>query len=375
MQISETVLSRTLAMSIFSNVLLMGCTDYDVGDDAEVVRGLKAFRVTETASSELRRYPSVVKPANESKLSFEVAGKLKKMKLEVGQRVTAGDLLAEIDPVSLDLQVQQARASLEQARANYTNAKSDFERKAPLLKNGYITKSEYDNAQSALKSTLAQVEQAKKQLDISKENLRKARLLSPFDGVVSSVDVKDYEQISPGQTILGLYSESAYEISFSVPAVIVNLINVGDAGQVTFSDLPGAKYGGHIKELGTSAALVSAFPVVLALDEAPERLKAGMAADVELDISLGEAIEGYLAPISSFKFGGGDASLPKERMGTVFVFDEQTSTVSSRQVHMAGIHGNMVIVDSGLNKNDIIARAGVSYLRDGLKVKLLPLGK
>lgn len=374
MRIGEIMLLRTLATSIFSSVLLAGCTDYDVGDDTEVVRGLKAFRVTETASSELRRYPSVVKPANESKLSFEVAGKLKNINLEVGQRVTAGDVLAEIDPVSLDLQVQQSRASLEQAQANYSNAKSDFDRKAPLLKNGYITKSEYDSAQSTLKSTFAQVEQAKKQLDISKENFRKASLLSPFDGVVSSVDVKDYEQVSPGQIILGLYSESAYEISFSVPAIIVNAINVGDAGKVTFSDLPGAKYGGHIKELGTSAARVSAFPVVLALDEAPEKLKAGMAADVELDISLGEAIEGYLAPLSSIVFGGNGASLPNDRMGIVFVFDEKTSIVNSRQVHMAGIHGNMVIVDSGLKKNDIIARAGVSYLRDGLKVKLLPLG-
>lgn len=363
----------TIVAAIAAGMWLTACTDYEVADTTEVVRGLKAFRVTETASSEMRRYPSVVRPARESKLSFEVSGKLKAIDLEVGQRVAAGQLLAEIDPVSLDLQVQQARASLRQSRASYNNAKADFERKAPLLKDGYITKAEYDNAQSALKSTLAQLEQARKQLEISKENRRKARLRSPFDGVVSSVDVKDYEQVSAGQTILGLYSESAFEISFSVPAIIINALQVGDPGQVTFADLPGAKYSGHIKELGASAAKVSAFPVVLALDEAPAGLKAGMAADVELDISLGESIEGYLAPISSFKFDGGDESLLQARTGTVFVFDEQTSTVNSRQVHIVGNYENMLIVDKGLQQGDIIARAGVSYLRDGMRVKLLPL--
>ena len=348
----------------------------DEGVQEEVVRGLRAFRVMETTNSELRRYPSVVKPANESKLSFQVGGKLRGLSLKVGQRVTAGEVLAELDPVSLELQVEQSRASLAQVRANYANAKSDIKRKAPLRKNGYITQAEYESTQRTLKTTLAQVDQAKKQLAISQENLKKTRLLSPFSGVISSIEVKDYEQVSPGTPILGLYSESALELSFSVPAVIVNAIKIGDAGRVTFADMDGAEGSGHVKELGSSAAEVSAFPVVLALDDAPAGLKAGMAADVELNIALGlsgEQIRGFLVPINSLSFGESQKNLPDESVGEVFIFDESTSTVRSREVHIAGIHGNMVIVDEGLSINDVIANAGVSYLYDGLKVTLLPI--
>ncbi len=378
----NTVAARRWCYRVFLStlpLLLISCGESTTSSESldEPVRGLRAFRVMETANSELRRYPSVVKPANESKLSFQVGGKLRGLSLKVGQRVAAGEVLAELDPVSLELQVEQSRASLAQVRANYANAKSDIKRKTPLRKNGYITQAEYESAQRELKTTLAQVEQAKKQLAISQENLKKTRLLSPFTGVVSSIEVKDFEQVSPGEPILGLYSESAFEVSFSVPAVIINAIKVGDPGRVTFADMDGAQGSGHVKELGSSAAEVSAFPVVLALDEAPEGLKSGMAADVELNIAIGlegKQIGGFLVPINSLVFAD-DQSVPDSSSGTVFIYDEASSTVTSRQVHVAGILGNMVIVDEGLSVNDIIANAGVSYLYDGLKVKLLPLPK
>ena len=82
----------------------------------EVIRGLKAFRIAETSGFEVRRYPSVVRPSQESKLSFEISGQLGSIDLEIGQMVNKGDALAEIDPVSLQFQVQQSKAALAQSK-------------------------------------------------------------------------------------------------------------------------------------------------------------------------------------------------------------------------------------------------------------------
>ena len=363
---------------IAMTLLITGCQE-DVSDAPKepMVRGLKGYQVTKSANAEVRRYPSVVQPARESKLSFEVGGKLQAINLEVGQRVKRGDVLAEIDPASLNLKVQQNSASLDEASAQLRNAQLDYDRKKTLLEKNYVTQSEFDSASSQLKSLQAQVDQARRQLDLSKEDLNKAKLESPFDGVISSVEAQDYAQVGAGEMILGLYSEGSYEVSFSVPAVIINKLKVGTTASISFADIPGQEYTGHIKELGSRAGQVSAFPVVVSLNDPPASLRAGMAADVELSILVGDGSEGLLVPLSSFYFGGvlssREVRVSENNIGIVFVYDEPTSTVKTREIQFHGIRENMAIVYEGIKEGDIIAAAGVSYLHDGQTVKLLPL--
>lgn len=340
---------------------------------ADIIRGLKGYRIAESSGYETRRYPTIVRPSQESKLAFEIAGQLNKLNLEIGQLVRKGQVLAEINPASLHLEVERSQATLAQAKANLNNARSDFERKSPLLAKGYITQSEYDAAQSALDSGLAQVNQMQQQLALSQQSLSKSVLLAPFEGTISSIDVEDYQQLSPGQTVLGLYAEGAFEIRFGVPASVVNSIHVNDVAKVNFSDLPGSSYQGVITELGARAGKVSAFPVVLVIENPPPGLRAGMAADVELSIALNNNQDGFLIPISCFSFDG-----PMKRQGyrgdaTIYVYDEQTSTVQARVVFIEGVLDNRAIISKGLAEGEIVAAAGVSFLYDTMAVKLLPL--
>lgn len=368
--------------SIFAvTLLLTGCGDPAADQTEETIRGLKAFRVAQTANTEIRRYPSIVEPAKESKLSFEVSGQLREIDLEVGQKVIEGEVLAEINSTSLELQEQEARARLDEAEANVRNAKADFERKRKLRDDGFVTQAEFDQSSSTLSGNEALVSQAQKQLDIATENLSKATLISPFDGIVSSVEVESFAQVSAGQQILGLYSEGAFEISFRVPASVINIIKIGDAAEIQIADLGNVSYKGHIKEIGSRAASVSAFPVVVTIDEKTDILRAGMAAEVTLSITLGRETDGYLVPLSAFYVGSdtvrGTTAItgtPGVRnRATLFLFDEETSTVAGKEVDIAGIRENMAIVFDGIQEGDIVAAAGVSYLKDGQKVRLLPL--
>ncbi len=363
-------------------LLLAGCGERNAAVEEEpVIRGMKGFQVTGRANSEVRRYPSVVQPAQESKLAFEVGGKLKALDLEVGQQIRRGQLLAQIDPVSLELKVQEARASRDEARSALDNASSDFKRKEQLLEKNYVTQAEFDSARNQLSSARAQLEQATRKLELAEEDLSKAELVAPFDGVISSVDAQDFAQIGAGEVVLGIYSESAYETRFTVPATIVNSLELGDAATISFSDLGSVQYAGHIKELGTRAAQVSAFPVVVALDESPDTLRAGMAAEVTLAIALAGAEEGFLVPLNCFYFDADrgkdllDDPLQATGEGTVFIYDPDTQRVKQQAVQMLGIRDNTAIIGDGLSEGDIIAAAGVSYLHDGQQVKLLPLAE
>src|ERR1700726_825257 len=122
---------------------LCNCSQKQDDSADQVVRGLRAYKVTATAESRVRRFPSILQPADVSRLSFEISGQLKAITLEAGQKVQLGDVLAEIDPRSLQTQVDQAGAGVKQAEAQLANADADFQRKDELLKKGFATQAAF----------------------------------------------------------------------------------------------------------------------------------------------------------------------------------------------------------------------------------------
>ncbi len=369
-------LTGRLAALFVPLLFLAACGDVKEEAREEPVRGLKVFEVSATADNMVRRYPSVIQPADESRLSFEIAGQLTEMTLEVGQEVEAGQELLTLDPTTLRYEVQQAEAALEQADASLANARTDYERKSELLKSGNVTRAAFDSAETNLKSAQAQMEQSRQQLAIAKERLQKSTLKAPFDGVIASLEVKSFANVAAGQTVLTLYSQNAFEVEFSVPATVINALSTGDEAQVVVTDLEDVTLKGRIKELVSRAGQVSAFPAVVMLEEDHPGLKAGMAAEVALNVGLLTGEEGFLVPVRCFALEQSDAlkrgqSVRQNHGGyaQVYVYDEATSTVKAREVRTAGVRDNMIIVTEGLEAGDVIAAAGVSYLHDGQKVR------
>ena len=105
-------LSRFVILAILG-FGLQGCGDKKQEAAEQPLRGLRAYKVAAKAESRVRRFPSVLQPADVSSLSFEIGGQLKAITLTVGQTVQLGDVLAEIDPRSLQTQVEQADAGVQ----------------------------------------------------------------------------------------------------------------------------------------------------------------------------------------------------------------------------------------------------------------------
>jgi len=362
-------LSEVLVCAILL-VGLQNCSQKSDQTADQVVRGLRAYKVSAKAESRIRRFPSVLQPADVSLLSFEIPGQLKAVTLEAGQKVPLGDVLAEIDPRSLQSQVDQSRAAVLQAEAQSANAEADFQRKDELLKKGVTTQAIYDQSKTNLITAKAQLDQANRQLDLAQYDLDRTKLLAPFSGTIAGVEVKSFAQVTAGQPIVTLYSDDRFEISFLVPSATFQSLKLGQAVQVTVSDMPGVSLEGQIKELGTKAEQVSAFPVVVRLDNSVPGLNAGMSVEAAIEEPLIGGESGFLVPLTVLAPEGG-----KDLQGaaTVFLYDNATSTVKKRKITIGGTRDNSLVATDGLSAGDIIASAGVSYLVDGQKVKLLPL--
>jgi RND family efflux transporter MFP subunit len=349
---------------------LPGCSEKKQGASEQPVRGLRAYKVAAMAESRVRRFPSVLQPADVSSLSFEIGGQLKAITLTVGQKVQLGDVLAEIDPRSLQTQVDQAGAGVQQAQAQLDNAEADFQRKDELLKRGVTTQAVFDQSRATLLSSRAQLDQARRQLDLANHNLERSRLLAPFAGTIARVEIKSFAQVAAGQPIATLYSDARFEMSFLAPSPTFQSLTVGQVVDVKIADMPKVLLKGEIKELGSKAEQVSAFPVVIRLDNSVPGLNAGMSVEVRIEEPLIGGGSGFLVPLSVLVPDGGKVL---QNTGTVFRYDEASSTVRKLTVTVGGVRDNRLAVTEGIAAGDILASAGVSYLSDGQKVKLLPL--
>ena len=357
--------------------VLSSCGNDESGssDVAPAVRGLKTFLVQDADTSTVRQYPSVLQPASLTVLAFELSGKISELSLSVGQSVKAGDVLAQLETTSLNLDVESAVAGLEQAKASNVNAEKDFSRKSELQKEGVVSKAELDQSRANVEVSRSQLVQAQSKLESAQTNLGKTQILAPYDGIINSVEVDPFATVSPGAPIASLYSSAAFEASFSVSFEVVSQLIDGKPVTITLADRSEVQLAGVISELGSRADTVSSFPVVITLREMVPELKAGMAVSISMEFEVVNG-GGFALPFQELalkqEFEPGAQHIKKTPVKqSVYVFDSETSTVQERDVLVAGVRGNSVIVVSGLSAGERVASAGVSFLRDGQKVKLL----
>ena len=119
------------------------------------------------------------------------------------------------------------------------------------------------------------------------------------------------------------------------------------------------------RSIGSGAAEANAFPVKATLIDPPAAVRPGMTAEVAFLLTEADAAPAYLVPISAIAPGDGTAD------GFVFIFDPETSTVRKTAVRGGPGRDNLVVVFDGVEAGDIVAVAGVSFLTDGQRVKLL----
>ncbi len=370
---------RKLATLAVATLLLTSCEGEN--DTAQVkdpiVRGLKTVLVQQQESTTIRRFPSVLQPAEVTTMSFEISGKLGPVELKVGQVVAEGEVLANLDTRTLEIQVESSQAAVQQAEATAENAVANLARQKELFDKKVTTRSKLDDAQTQAATSAAALAQAKKQLETSIENLGKAELKSTINGIVNSVLVESFAIVSPGSPIATLYRSDGFEVSFSVSYEVVQRLTVGKPVAIKLADNPSIVLNGVVSELGSKADTVSSFPIVVALNETDPALKAGMAVEASMEFTVPTG-QGYLMPLTILPLFGNidaNANTKKPAKTQVYVYDADSQTVITRDITIAGVRENQVIVVDGLNTGDRVASAGVSFLRDGQKVKLLPDSK
>jgi len=329
------------------------------------VRAIKTMTISEQASLQVRRFSGQVAAVDSSDLSFQVRGQVASVKVDIGDRVKRDQVLAVLDPEPYQLEMEAIKAELVKARDNVAKTKAEFERQQRIFEQGagaqrFVEVSEYNYkaAQSAVDFQAAR-------LDLANRNLRKTKLLAPYDGTIALRSVQPHEEVLAGQKVLEINAKGKLEVQVTVPETTIDRIHINDPATITFPTLPGAATKGRISYIGSAAIESNAFPVKVELIDPNKIIKPGMTAEATLSMIQEEQKPGYMLPIQ--------AILPAQETGQgyAFVYDPGTSTVKKTPIRFDGVEQKNPIVTEGLKAGDVIAVAGVSFLADGMKVNLM----
>ncbi len=360
-------MSKGSVQSMVMALSLAGCRKEEP-PPAERVRAIKTITVEERGASQTRRYSGVVEAVDKSSLSFEVPGNVKDVNVDVGDEIAKGQVIATLDTQTFNLDVEAAQVDLRRARAQLKEKEANYQRYKSVNEEspGAVSQSSVDEAEAAFMSARENVTYTRSQLNLKQRDLTKTELIAPFDGVVAKRYVEPFFEVKRGDPIFDVFAEGGMEIATSIPETDIEGIYQGQGCNIVFPIDASITYKGIVSEIGRVAETANAFPIKVNILTRDPQIRPGMTAEVSFKISEASHQKAFLIPLSALVPGNGNDK------GYVFVYEEATSTVTRRPIEINGaVRGNDLMVDGGLEGGEIIAVAGVRFLEDGQKVKLM----
>ncbi len=292
-------------------------------------------------------------------LGFRVGGKIVERPVEVGDHVTAGQVLARLDDQDLRLSAENAQNAVAAAQADAAQARADFGRYAALgrASPSYLP-SEYDRRVALSRMADARLAQAVRQLGLARHQLAYAVLVADVDGVVTALPVEVGQVVTAGQTVASVAHAGALEVWVDLPE---NRLAAVRAARVTVSPWsdPALHMPGTIREVGALAdPATRTFTVKVALPAAPSVLALGMTMTVAFAARDSEAVARL--PASSLTDSSGAPA--------VWVLGGDAHA-HLRRITVAGYDGDGdVIVSAGLAAGERVITAGADLVDPDMRL-------
>lgn len=308
-------------------------------------------------------FPGNIRAYTDAAIYARTSGYLKKWYVDIGTRVQAGQLLAEIETPEVDQQLLQTRADLATAEANYQLAQSTAERWKELVATDSVSKQETDEKIGDLAAKKAIVESGRANVKRLEQLHAFGKIYAPFAGVIT-VRNTDVGQLidagnSQGRELFHLAATDKLRVYVSVPQQYSRAATPGVSADLTLEELPGRKFTGKISRTAN------------AIDAASRTLLT----EVEVNNSSGELLPGaYVSVHLKLRSKGASMTVPAN---TLLFRSEglRVAVVRDGQAHLTPItvgrdFGTDVEVVSGLNGDESIVVNPPDSLISGSPVRV-----
>ena len=359
--------TQLLKLFTVAALLPLGACDSEQVEQAEIVREVRAIEVGSEAGIGRAWFPGRAKAVQEVELAFRVGGQLASLPIEVGDEVARGDILAELDAVSYETEVQRLDATQASAEAKLENLELNLARQEKLLENEFAAEQRVDTLRSQVRQAGADIKAiaaGKRQAEI---DLGHTTLQAPFAGQVVAKYVDNFQEVREKQPVVRIVDASQIELIVDIPEHLISLAPLLDTAEVRFDAFPDAELVATVKEIGAEASQTTrTYPVTLVMDQPEDiRILPGMAGRAR-GSTLKEEIpveQRLVVPVTA-------VFSADEGKSFVWVVDKSSETVSRREVVTDGLGDTGIPIREGLEVGELIATAGVNFLKEGQRVML-----
>jgi RND family efflux transporter MFP subunit len=322
---------------------------------------VRVVTVDELPGGETVTLTGTVQAQDDVSLGFRVGGQLIERTVNVGDSVSAGQVVARLDAQTERNAVDAARANLAAAMARLVEARNTVQRYEPMLERGFVARAQFDRAVEARDAAQAQVDAITAQVATAENQLGFTTLTADGPGIVTARGAEPGEVVAAGQMVVRLAREGGRDAVFDVPARVIETASAESEVQVALSTNPAVTATGRVREVSPEAdPATRTFKVRVGLDNPPEAMRLG--STVTGTVQLG-GTAGIAFPASALTASGGQPA--------VWVLDSQTQTVALRNVDVVRHELERVVVGQGLDVGEIVVTAGVQTLRPGQQVRLV----
>ena len=343
-------------------LLLVGCREH--ATPAGVERPVAFDEVAELRHQVEARFTGSVQPRHQLVAAFRQSGRLLSRLVEVGQRVQAGQLLANLESSDQQSEVRSRQGEYARAEVLWRNARDELARYQGLYQQGIGSQARLDQLSGEMHVRAATLRQAAIALQRAEEHLQQTQIRADLDGVVTSWHAEVGQVLASGAPVVSLARLDSLEVWVDLPtAWLSRLVAPGEPPRIQVASMSERAEGhlAHVRQIdpvldtGTRMQRVR-----LAVNQLPADFHLGSLVSVEL-ASAHAALDPELS-----------ASALWVQAGQQFVWriDRHSSQVQAVAVEVLSQSGSRVRVRGALQPGDRVVSAGVARLREGQQVRL-----
>lgn len=325
------------------------------------------------------RYSASIVPYAQVDLAFQSGGYVDRIRqvkspsggmrnIDQGDWVQKGTVLAVVRQQDYQDKLQQANAQLARAQAEYDKAKLTFDRTSALYASHSATKPDYDSATAQLASTTASVSGAKASVSEASVALAYCELRAPFSGWVVKRNIDLGSLVGPATNGFTLADTESVKAVFGVPDTSISRVRLGQHLAISTDALP-QQFSGRVSAISPAADPKSrVFSVEVTIPNQKDQLKSGMIASLALNgVQLPQSV--LAVPLAAV------IRDPGRRDSFAVMVPEgsgDSATARLRAVELGDTYGNMIAAKGGLAAGEQVITTGVSLIKNGDKVRVIP---
>ena len=334
-----------------------------MSEGATVAAPVKVMTAKRETITEQIHKTGLIQAWRETNVTPTIGGKIEKIHVYEGEMVKAGQLLAELDMRTAQLQLEQARAGVAVAEANYKDVKRNLERMERLNQENAVSEQQYEKVQLLFEAAEAQLQQANSVLNLANHNVEVSRLTAPFGGIVASLNAEEGDVINPmmvgffpNSGILTLMDYSRIRIKVEVLEREVVRIEKGQSARISVASFPERKFQGVVSTVNLAADPMSKkFTVEVIIDNPGQELKPNTFGKVSFIVNIQE--NALVIPLRAV-------------LDNSHVFVVQGETVKRKDVVLGLQNADLVEIREGLEEGDLVVIEGNFGLQEEMVIEI-----